>query len=82
MDAGDDFAWNTRDDTDTDNGYICKKKFDFGPAVQRRLFRQSGYQDMSQLGAKPSLAKFHLFLRYKSEGVPFRIRQYPQESKK
>ena len=41
MDAGDDFAWNTRSDIDdTDNGYVCKKKFDFGPVVSRRLFRQ------------------------------------------
>ena len=43
MDAADGFAWNTRSDVDdTDNGYVCKKKFDFGPVVSQRLFRQQG----------------------------------------
>ena len=43
MDAADGFAWNTRSDVDdTDNGYVCKKKFDFGPKVSQRLFRQQG----------------------------------------
>ena len=63
MDAGDDFAWNTRDDaTDTDNGYVCKKRFDFDPVKKPDVANVTGILQVDKV-------KMY-WVRDKLEGYP------------